>query len=408
MERAGGLTSSWGWILGLYTIASFIEVVFWGQIMAFTPLFLPHLGIRHADVRSWVGIITAVSSLLGVPFLPFWGALADRYARKPVIVRSFLVYLMVALLMALAGNVWLFLLARAALGLSLGNTGLMLTTLAERIPDGRLGFAYGIMNGSQPLGVFLGPLIGGPILDAWGFRALIGMDAVLLLLVVAALVTGYRDTYRTPVREPLLRMALGSVGILLRSPRLRTLFPALFLLFAGWMLASTYLPLAVTSLYRGQHPGTAVGLVLGAAGLTTAIMTPLAGLVADRIGHWRALMAVSGLAAALWPLPALAGDLIPFTVLWALVSGVMSSVFSVSFNVLAASAPEHVRARVMSFSFLPIMTGSAVGPAIGVGITHASPSAIFPAAAISTAAGLLALLAARRQPLPETLAAVSP
>lgn len=408
MRRWGTLTSSWGWLLGLYTVASFVEVLFWGQISAFTPLFLPHLGIRHADVRTWVGITTVVYGVVGLLFLPFWGALADRYARKPVIVRSFVVYVIVAVLMALAGNLWLFLLARAILSLSLGNSGLMLTTLSERVSPRRIGLAFGIMNGAQPLGVFLGPLIGGPVVDAWGFRVLIGIDAVALVLVVVALSAGYQDTYRSPVKEPLLRMAVDSIRILIRSPRLRTLFPALFLLFAGWMLASTYLPLVVTGLYHGPHPGTAVGIVLGAAGLTTAVLTPLTGMLADRIGHWRALLSVSVLSAVLWPLPALAGDLVAFTVLWALTSGVMSSVFSVSFNVLAESAPEGVRARVMSFSFLPLMAGSTLGPALGIGITQAGLSAIFPAAAITTVVGLLALLVARQQSLPETLAAVSP
>jgi DHA1 family multidrug resistance protein-like MFS transporter len=408
MRQSPSITSSWAWILGVYTVASFVEVMFWGQIMAFTPLFLPHLGIRHGDVRTWVGVITAVSSLLGLPFLPFWGALADRYARKPVIVRSFVVYLLTAVLMSLVGSLPLFLLARAILSFSLGNTGLMLTTLSERAPPGRVGFAFGIMNGAQPLGVFLGPLIGGPILDAWGFRVLIGIDALLLLLVVLALAFGYRDTYRPPVREPLVRMALGSVGILVRSPRLRVLFPALFLLFAGWMLASTYLPLAVVSLYHGRDQGTAVGLVLGAAGLTTAILTPLTGALADRLGHWRTLMGVSVLSALLWSLPALAPNLVIFTLFWALTSGVMSSVFSVSFSVMAATVPEGARARVMAFSFLPIMTGSAAGPALGTLITQGSLLAIFPAAAITTAAGVVGLWLARRQPLPETLTAVSP
>jgi MFS family permease len=264
------------------------------------------------------------------------------------------------------------------------------------------------MQGSQPLGVFLGPLIAGPIVDAWGFRALIAIDACVLLIVVLAMATGYRDTYRPPIQEPLLRMAAESVGILVRSPRLRTLFPALFLLFAGWMLASTYLPLVVTGLYQGSRPATAIGIVLGAAGLTTAIVTPLAGMLADRIGHWPALIGISILAAVLWTLPALAGNLTVFTVLWALSSGVMSGVFSLSFNVMAASAPEGVRARVMAFSFLPLMMGSAVGPALGVAITEAGLTAIFPAGAICTSVGFLGLLVARRQPLPETRIAVSP
>ena len=84
-------------------------------------------------------------------------------------------------------------------------------------------------------------------------------------------------------------MAAESVRIIWRSGRLRALFAALFLLFSGWMLAMTYAPLVVTALYRGDDPGTAVGVVLGAGGLTALVFSPLMGVLADRFGHWRLL-----------------------------------------------------------------------------------------------------------------------
>jgi MFS family permease len=105
------LPTSWVWLLGLYTVSSFIEVMFWGQMGAFTPLYLPHLGIASADIRVWTGIIAGVAAGVGIPFLPLWGALADHYARQPIIVRSFVVHLVAGVLAILAGNVWIFLLA---------------------------------------------------------------------------------------------------------------------------------------------------------------------------------------------------------------------------------------------------------------------------------------------------------
>src|SRR5450756_1071370 len=88
------LRSSWVWLLILFTFSSFIETIFFGQLGAFTPLYLPRIGVRPEEVTLWTGIIASVSGILGLPFLPFWGALADRYARKPVIVRSFVVHLL--------------------------------------------------------------------------------------------------------------------------------------------------------------------------------------------------------------------------------------------------------------------------------------------------------------------------
>jgi hypothetical protein len=70
--RAG----SWVWVLTLFTVATLVLDIFGSQVSAFTPLYLPHLGIAPADVNGWTGIIGAISSGIGLPFLPFWGALA--------------------------------------------------------------------------------------------------------------------------------------------------------------------------------------------------------------------------------------------------------------------------------------------------------------------------------------------
>src|SRR5574341_1517724 len=153
---ATSLRASWTWLLGLYTVASFIETIFWGQMPAFTPIFLRDLGVAPSDIPSLVGIITAIVGAAGIPFLPFWGALADRYSRKPLIVRSFIVYLLAGMLAVLAGNVWVFVIGRAVMGLSLGNSGLMMTTLAERTPSHRHGLAFAIMNSAGPVGAFIG------------------------------------------------------------------------------------------------------------------------------------------------------------------------------------------------------------------------------------------------------------
>ncbi len=388
---------SWPRLLVLFTVAGFIETVFWGQIGAFTPLYLPRLGVPPAEVAVWTGLSVALSGAVGIPFLPLWGALADRYARQPIIIRSFVAHLVAGIVMLTAGNLWVFILGRAAMSFALGNSGLMMTTLSERTPQERLGLAFSIMNSAPPIGAFVGPLFGGPIVDAWGFQSLLLIDAVLMIAVILMLTFGYRDAFIPTNRAPILRMAADSVGIIWRSPRLRALFPALFALFAGWMLAFTYVPLAITELYRGSDPGTAVGVVLGAGGLVALGLSPAVGALADRFGHWRVLYVAALVEIALWPLPGLARSLPAFTIAWAVLNGVASGVFAISFTVLSGSAASDVRGRVMSFAYLPVNVGFLVGPAIGSLVTRGSVFTVFPVAAVMTAIGLGALLLAARR-----------
>ncbi len=180
-------------MLTLSPLASFIEVVAYGQLAAFTPLHLATLGIAPDDVPAAVGIITAAVNVIGLLFLPFWGVLADRYGRKPLIIRSFAATGLGLAVSATARNVWLFTLGRGLNSLNLGNSGLMMTTLHETAPAARLGFAFGVVNGAGPLGAFIGPLVGGPLVDRYGFAWVLGLDAVLLAGVVLGLTFGYRD-----------------------------------------------------------------------------------------------------------------------------------------------------------------------------------------------------------------------
>ena len=221
---------AWKTLLALFTLASFIETLFWGQVIGFTPLYLTQLGVAPQAIATWTGTIAALSMALGLPFLPLWGALADRYARKPVIVRSFAAYLIAGIVTFLAPNVWIFTLGRAVMGFSFGNSGLMMTTLSERVPRQRLAFAFSVMNASGPIGAFIGPIVGGAIVDApgAGFPGLVLVDGVLLLVVILALSVGYRDAFVPTDTRPLLRMALDSVRVVWRSPML-PLFPALLL-----------------------------------------------------------------------------------------------------------------------------------------------------------------------------------
>jgi DHA1 family multidrug resistance protein-like MFS transporter len=392
------IQSTWQWLLAIFTLASLIETIFYSQMLAFTPLYLPQLGVSdEGQILLLVGWITAASNGLGIPFLPFWGALADRYSRKPIIIRSFVVLLLAAILAYFARSVWVFFIARMITGFALGNSGLMMTTLSERLPKDRQGFGFSIMNSAAPVGAFLGPLAGGFMVDEYGFRTLLLINMAVLSLVILLLARGYQDTYQAKEDGPILQMAWDSVRIIGRSKRLLALFPALFLLFGGWMLAFTYIPLVIADIYTGNDPGLVIGLVIGASGFTTMILGPILGAMADRFGAWRMLFIGSITALVLWPMPLLTSTLVSFAIIWSILNGVVSAVFALSFTVMSDSTSPNVRGRVMSFAYMPVNIGFMIGPAIGTRITQTSLFNIFPGAAIFTALGLAALAVAYRQ-----------
>jgi MFS family permease len=393
-------------MLVLFSLASFVEVIAYGQLAAFTPLHLPTLGVGPDEVPFALGAITAGANVFGLLFLPFWGVLADRYGRKPLIIRSFVATGAGLAVAALARNVWQFGFARGLTALNLGNSGLMMTSLSESAPAARLGFAFGVVNGAGPLGALAGPLLGGPLVDRFGFAAILAVDAALLLGVVVLLSVGYHDDFRPPASSPpLLRSALGGIALLWRSQRLRVLFPAMLVTFSGWMLIFTYTPLAVAKLHPGADLATAIGLVLGAGGLITLVASPGIGALADRLGLVRTYFVVGVISALAWLLPWTARDYPTFLAAWAVANGIGSGLFSLSFNLLSNSTTDASRARVMTFAYLPLNLGFVLGPLIGSVVASADPFAVFPVATVLASCGLgLVALALKRPVLSSPIA----
>jgi len=389
-------SGSWVLILVLFSAAAFVETMFWGQLNAFTPLHLARLGVAPDQIWLWTGITSSVAVAFGLPFLPLWGALADRYSRQPLIARSFAIYVVAAIITALAKDVWLFTLGRAVMCFSLGNTGLMMTLLSERAPRHRVAFAFAILNAGGPIGAFIGPIIGGPMVDRYGLPGLLEVDSLLLVGVLLALQLGYRDHFVSGDRRPLLQMAAESLRTLWTA-KVFPLIPALFLIFSGWMLANTFAPIGIAAMYHGSAHGTAVGLVLGGGGLATLIIAPVMGALADRWGLWRVISVGAVIEIALWLALLLCRDLVSFALVWALVNGVASGVFSIAFTILASSSPIELRGRIMAFAYLPVNLGALVGATVGTLVSHGSIFAIFPATAALTAAGLAALALARKR-----------
>ncbi len=121
----------------------------------------------------------------------------------------------------------------------------------------------------------------------------------------------------------------------------------------------------------------------GAGGL----LAPLLGALGDHYGCWRVLISAAALSVLLWPLPALMTTLWSFGVAWAILNGLTTGVFALSFTVLADAIVPAMRGRIMCFAYLPLLFANMLGPGLGALITQQTLFAIFPVAAALTALG---------------------
>ncbi len=376
-------------------MASFIETVGFGHFIAFLPLLVTDIGVPAPDVPTTVGLLSAAALLVGMPLVPFWGAWADRYSRKLIIVRSALVEAVLFGFLIFTHEVWQLFVLVPLVGLVLGNTGVMLAEVTDRTPRHRLGFAISLVGTAGPLGFAVGPAFGGFLADRYGVQSLFLIDAVLTAGVVALLVLGYHERADRPrTSQRVLTLVRRSLVAVVRHPLARAVFVAYFLLLLAQRLPLPFIALWVEQLNGPVGLATVVGLVAGGYGLASAVGSPLGGLLGDRVGYRRVFAGGALVVAACLGLIALAPGLVPFAIAYAAYGVGFATASSMLFTMLATGLPPEIRSPVLNLALFPLYVSGVIGSLLSTALLAVTDGDIRPLWAIAAFVALLAIVPA--------------
>jgi EmrB/QacA subfamily drug resistance transporter len=164
-----------------------------------------------SDQLQWV--IAAYSLAFAAPLL-FAGGLADRVGRRLGFILGMIVILLGSVLAAFSGTAELLIVSRVIMGL--GAAFIMPSTLAllrDIFPDQERAKALGIWVGMSSLGIPLGPIVGGLLLEAfpWGTVFLINVPLILVALI-ACLILVPESKSAAKARLDFLGLALSVAG----------------------------------------------------------------------------------------------------------------------------------------------------------------------------------------------------
>ena len=150
-------------------------------------LALPNIiSVFNITVSTSTWIITAYI-LANAIFVPVWGKLGDMIGRKKVYLTGFTIFIGSSLLAGLAWNFSSLLIFRIIQGIAVSAdypTAMAILTVTF-VNSKKRAQALGIWSASMASGVILGPLIGGPLIDAFGWRAVFFINIPLGLIGVA-------------------------------------------------------------------------------------------------------------------------------------------------------------------------------------------------------------------------------
>lgn len=356
--------------------------------------------------------------------------LGDRIGRRRAFVAGIAMFGVGSVASALAGSAGTLIAARVAQGAgSAAIFPLSLTLLAGAVPVARRAMAIGVWGAVSGLGVALGPVIGGAVVDGISWQAIFWLNVPVALVAIPLVLRALPESYGRRSRLDLAGVLLAGAGVLSvvwgvvrGNDDGWTSAPVLGRLVAGVALLGTFLwwewraahPLVPLRLFavRSFSVANAAGFAYSAgafgivfvlsqylqiglgytpfeAGLRTLpwtaapmLVAPLAGLLAPRTGVRPLLVAGLAMQAAglAWIGLIVAGttsypDFVPGLVL----AGVgMGLTFAPSATAVLADMPEVEHGTSSSVNATVRELGTAVGVAVAVAVFQAAGGTLTP------------------------------
>lgn len=346
--------------------------------LPFLPLYIQALGVKNLETAAlWAGASATASGVAMAVIAPVWGRLADRFGAKAMVLRATFGGVIVVGAMGLAGGPVMLLLLRLLQGLLTGTVSASNTLVASTIPEKRLGFGMGLMQTAVFAGAAGGPLIGGFIADAHGYRVPFAVTAALLLT------SGLLILFLAHERRP--EAATSGVRA---APRVRTrvlwaaLAPIIVVNFLDQLANSVVgpvLPLVISDLSGpgGRGLATATGTILGSVAISASLGALLAGRLSDRWSAHTVLAVCTGSAAVFAGLQGFADSVLTLGALRVVMGLFIGGTIPAANAILGALVRREDRGVAFGLTASAASFGFAGGPLLGALLVHVNIRAPF-------------------------------
>lgn len=180
------LTSPW-LTLAILSSLGIIAMVAETMVLPAIPNIINELSISYEN-SSW---ILASILVTGAVMTPIAGKLSDVYGKKRILLILLGIYITGLLIGSLAFDFLTLVIARAIQGIGISMFPIAFSILRDKFPPAKLAISQGIFSSTLSGGAVIGLIIGGIIVDDFGWRAtflLITPIAMILFLIIVRFV----------------------------------------------------------------------------------------------------------------------------------------------------------------------------------------------------------------------------
>jgi EmrB/QacA subfamily drug resistance transporter len=176
------------------------------------------LPVINRDLGAGIEELQWVVNAYAISFAAFMlmaVALGDRFGRRTIFLAGIVLFTGASALSALSTEPWMLIGSRALQGI--GAAALMplsLTLLVGSVPQRMRAAAIGIWGGISGLGVALGPLIGGAVVEGFNWEAIFWLNVPVGIVSVPLVLFALPNGFGARVRADVVGLILAGLGVL--------------------------------------------------------------------------------------------------------------------------------------------------------------------------------------------------
>lgn len=362
--------AQWEQNLIVLWFGNFMAGVAFSLIMPFMSLYIDTLGnFTTAQLSLWSGVTYSITFLVTALISPWWGKIADRRGRKLMLLRASLGLAIVLGAMGLVQNIYELIGLRLLQGFFSGYISNSNALIATSAPQEKSGQALGTLTTGSVSGTLLGPLLGGIIAQATGYRTTFFITGTILFIVfILCLVFVHEDF--TPVEKGDQVPGRQLIHELKYPHLIIGMFVTTMIIQASNNSISPLLSLYVRQLmHHGNNVALVSGVVAATPGIATLIAAPRFGALGDRIGSEKILLGGLIFAVFVYVPQAFVQNVWQLGALRLLVGVADAALLPQVQTILAKYSPHSSAGRIFSYNQSFQAMGNVAGPLIGSSVS---------------------------------------